>query len=352
MKRLLFLLICCVLLTSCNLKIDSNDDLEKKESVNDKFQEQIFENVSDVYDDSVLNLTIDDYSDEYGVGINSNNFPDKYLRYYVREECDADSNNYLSSNEILNITDFNSSQDYTYFHKIENFKGLEIFTNLEEICVSFSETIDSFDFSQFANLEKVVLSKNRISDIDFSNNNRIKYLYIEDMLGDSIDIHGCDSKILICVENNIICNTNPYTINVSDCSFFSDYTSLFLNIIDSGLHPDIIVRPFIVMINNNEIMYYNGNPTKIESSFQDDSAIYTNGLFFKGQGTDYIKDNSVFFDLNQAFEYGMCSNSWFTLNDFYLVKKETCKSCGIPILESNEGITYASVLVDVVESPY
>lgn len=348
MKKILLLLLCMFILSSCIIDNDTIDNTLQNTS--DIVQEEIIIE-EDIFDDSQLILTIDDYSDEYGTGINSNNFPDKYLRYYVREYYDLDSNNYLSSDEIVNTTDFNSSQDYDYFYRINDFKGLDILANLETICISNSEIIDSFDFSPYKKLEKVTLSGNNITDVDFSNNEKINYLFIKDMLGDSLSLHGCNSKIEIKIENRIINNNDSYILDITDCSYFDNINNIFLCIIDSGIHSGT-VRSFKVIRDSNTIVYYNGEPTSIDNDTNDNGTFYINGMYYNGQGINSINNGTAFFDLQEAFEYGITGNTWFKLDDYYQIEKDTCGSCGIPILTSKEGITYASVIIRVVQQPY
>lgn len=311
MKKILLLLLCMFILSSCIIDNDTIDNTLQNTS--DIVQEEIIIE-EDIFDDSQLILTIDDYSDEYGAGINSNNFPDKYLRYYVREYYDLDSNNYLSSDEIVNTTDFNSSQDYDYFYKINDFKGLDIFTNLETICISNSEIIDSFDFSPYKKLEKVTLSGNNITDVDFSNNHNIDSIMLKDMLTDKLILHGCDDLIDIYINNGVNENNDPFILDVTDCYYFSDPThySYAYNTFSNFKE---VVRPVKFIYNEEVVVYDTGVHDGGYHNYDEEGVQFRLGdsLVYFGQGTKEIVDDSKFYNFQDAIQYGLQSNSCFTI---------------------------------------
>lgn len=132
-----------------------------------------------------------------GVKVDSVNFPDEGFRQYVSENFDSNSDGYLSAEEISFITDLSISRYNSNDSK--DFTGIEYFSSLETINFSFIRVenlniskntalktlkfdniyaLKEIDISKNVNLEYLELLDTDITNIDLSNNPKLKILYI------------------------------------------------------------------------------------------------------------------------------------------------------------------------------
>ena len=175
--------------------------------------------------------------------INEINFPDQYFREYIATNFDKDNDNYLSKDEISNITELEIDEDFFEDLNIADtiapmddddddeddsligvpidLKGLEFFTELVELSIENLEilnldlsqntklefleiegNIDSIDLSNLANLVELDLEDNYLTNIDLSNNPALTYLDLEDNQLESLNLSNNPSlRILDCSEN-------------------------------------------------------------------------------------------------------------------------------------------------------
>ncbi len=114
----------------------------------------------------VLSLT----NAQASVVINETNFPDEALRNYA-SQYDEDGNGTLSDAELATITSINASG-------IQNLKGAEHFTNLEELHLwgySEEQSIRQIDPSVFPKLYRFTLQEcHGVTALDFSRNTMFK----------------------------------------------------------------------------------------------------------------------------------------------------------------------------------
>ena len=93
------------------------------------------------------------------VPINKKNFPDTNFRAYVKENCQSDGDNFLSSTEINNVKEI-----HVGYEQIENLKGVEHFTELLTLdCVS--NQLTSLDVSKNTKLTGMQCDYNNISEL-------------------------------------------------------------------------------------------------------------------------------------------------------------------------------------------
>ena len=125
-----------------------------------------------------------------GIEINKENFPDKMFRAHVFAR-DTNLNGYLDPEEVEATTDLTISGV-----TIDDIKGLEHFTNLETLKITYAKltkidlssntklkslivsnnSLSEIDVSMLNNLETLDVSFNSLSNLDLSNNNRLKWL--------------------------------------------------------------------------------------------------------------------------------------------------------------------------------
>lgn len=93
------------------------------------------------------------------VPINKKNFPDTNFRAYVKENCQSDGDNFLSSTEINNVKEI-----HVGYEQIENLKGVEHFTELLTLdCVS--NQLTSLDVSKNTKLTGMQCDYNNITEL-------------------------------------------------------------------------------------------------------------------------------------------------------------------------------------------
>ncbi len=114
------------------------------------------------------------------VSLNETNFPNATFREFVERKCDVDGDKLLTPAELGKVEDINLSKpdknnsDQTYaddkYRQIDNFKGIEYFTNLRGVNIGGNTAVTSIDLSgctkltdfvgaNCPKLEKAVLSE-------------------------------------------------------------------------------------------------------------------------------------------------------------------------------------------------
>lgn len=135
--------------------------------------------------------------DSGGVKVDAVNFPDEGFRQYVSENFDSNSDGYLSAEEISFITDLSissyNSNDSKDFTGIEYFSSLETinfrFIRVENLNISKNTALKTLKFDNIYALKEIDISKNvnleylelldtDITNIDLSNNPKLKSLRI------------------------------------------------------------------------------------------------------------------------------------------------------------------------------
>ncbi|MDU7141069.1 MAG: hypothetical protein E6313_06650 [Finegoldia magna] len=102
------------------------------------------------------------------VEINETNFPDANFRKMLKaKEYDADENGKLSESEIKAIKNIDVAGKL-----VGNLKGLEYFTELEELTCTNS-SLTSLDITKNTKLKKVECGKNPFKSIDLSKNTEL-----------------------------------------------------------------------------------------------------------------------------------------------------------------------------------
>ncbi len=96
------------------------------------------------------------------VSLNETNFPNATFREFVEGKCDVDGDKFLTPAELGKVEDINFSKpdknnsDQTYaddkYRQIDNFKGIEYFTNLEFVNISGNTAVTSIDLSNSTKL--------------------------------------------------------------------------------------------------------------------------------------------------------------------------------------------------------
>ena len=126
----------------------------------------------ELYQGSVpLVIAIDDY-----------NFPDNNFRYYVKNYCQGDGDDYLTDEEIAWVTEINAGQ-----MNILNLKGIELFTELKELDC-FDNLISSLDLSKNTKLERLECSYNDLTSLYLPNNTALRYLFCNNNLLTSLNV--------------------------------------------------------------------------------------------------------------------------------------------------------------------
>ncbi len=134
------------------------------------------------------------------VAINEVNFPDETFRSIVSyRSIDLDGDGYLTSSELENATRFNL-QGYQF----SSLKGLEFFTELQELYYYGCSGLDVIDLSKNTKLTSVSIQDSGISEIIFPEENEITYLNCAGNKLTSLDVSSLSKlKQLICSDNEL-----------------------------------------------------------------------------------------------------------------------------------------------------
>ena len=100
------------------------------------------------------------------VSLNETNFPNATFREFVERKCDVDGDKLLTPAELGKVEDINLSKpdknnsDQTYaddkYRQIDNFKGIEYFTNLRGVNIGGNTAVTSIDLSSCTKLTDFV----------------------------------------------------------------------------------------------------------------------------------------------------------------------------------------------------
>ena len=107
-----------------------------------------------------------------GICIDRKSFPDSELRRYISEIIDIDQNGILDNYEIKNTKTINHYDLGLDIDFIYDYKGIEIFTNLENLCYVYYGNID---LSYFPKLKCLLWET--IAEVDINNNPYLKKAY-------------------------------------------------------------------------------------------------------------------------------------------------------------------------------
>ncbi len=178
-----------------------------------------------------------------GVEINSTSFPDEIIRNWVSENCDSDSDGYLSPSEISAVTEI-----VVTYKDIRNLTGIEYFTELVRLDCS-DNLLTSLDVSHNTKLEYLNVSTyfmklyqhmtgNQITSLDLSNNPNLTYLNCNYNALTSLDLRNnpllthleAESyNYLVSGESDYVRVTPPLTsIDISNNSLL-EYVDLAMN---------------------------------------------------------------------------------------------------------------------------
>ena len=189
------------------------------------------------------------------VAIDENNFPDDVFRQWVLDNCDTNSNGYLSNEEIKKVTEIDIS-NHTWLedenNSIRNIEGINYFTNLRKLICKNCD-ISRFDISGLTKLEYLDFSDNNVNNYFFNQMNisdmpNLKYLdcsyndisdisihskslekfYFEQFGVNNLDLRGCTSLKGVEVEES---NTPSYYGNLEsvDITYCSSLEYFYFN---------------------------------------------------------------------------------------------------------------------------
>lgn len=210
------------------------------------------------------------------VSLNETNFPNATFREFVEGKCDVDGDKFLTPAELGKVEDINFSKpdknnsDQTYaddkYRQIDNFKGIEYFTNLRGVNIGGNTAVTSIDLSgctkltdfvgaNCPKLEKAVLSEGvkevyiyisglkefdaakypkleilkifntQVTSIDVSKNPNLKELDLsDDKLTSGIDVTNCPELTYL--------NVNRTGISKLDVSKNTKLEKLYISVND------------------------------------------------------------------------------------------------------------------------
>lgn len=166
--------------------------------------------------------------EQKGVAIDEKNFPDEGFRNYVKY-FDESGDGYLSDDEIGNVTSldiYDSAEGAT----IQNLKGIELFSNLEEVEIE-NCSVEIIDFSKCGNLKNVSLyycgevkSVNvsgckKLTDLSITYSNELNTINLDACSNlERIQISGADITSL----NLKACKDTLSTLNLKNCEKLKD----------------------------------------------------------------------------------------------------------------------------------
>lgn len=135
--------------------------------------------------------------------LNAKNFPDELFREQVRWHADWNDNGRLEGREILGVTSFcmENSFDAPEEVKIRSIKGIEYFTNVDQIWCGFN-ALTQIDVSKNTNLVYLSVCGNKLAKIDVSKNRKLQMLDVRNNGMKKLDVSkNTELTSLWCGEN-------------------------------------------------------------------------------------------------------------------------------------------------------
>ncbi len=152
---------------------------------------------------------------EWGVDINSTNFPDANFRSYLLTQYPK---GYLTRQDIQSCTELN-----LYNKGISNAKGIEYFTELTRLQL-YHNNLTSIDVSHNTKLTYLNLGENKLTSIDVSSNTALQELYLQNNKLTTISVNYHNALRTLWVSDNTLltglyCWRNALTnFDVSGCT--------------------------------------------------------------------------------------------------------------------------------------
>lgn len=203
-------------LSQCNIAVFAADNSENKyvKTVSENIAEgsEYSEDIDVLMDDvQVISAnSTDSMSEENGVAINEENFPDEYFRIYLYY-YDSDRDGFLSSEEIAQIQEV----DISIADKIDSLKGIEYLKNLRIISL-YGRPIKEVDLSSNLELRELYITALPIASIDLSNNKKLRRITISGTKIEELDLNGLDNIVDLDLSYNHL-----KSIDVSDKKYLN-----------------------------------------------------------------------------------------------------------------------------------
>lgn len=121
------------------------------------------------------------------VAINETNFPDATFRLYVLDNIDKDGNGVPSQAEMNAVCEIDVSGTYYTPSKVADLSGIEFFTELENLCCSFT-LITSLDLSSNIDLIDLYCVGTLLTNLSLTKNNALQVLYCDGSQLTSLDV--------------------------------------------------------------------------------------------------------------------------------------------------------------------
>lgn len=135
------------------------------------------------------------YADD-GVAIDAAHFPDENFRKYISKHCDKNDDDILSPAEISSITTLDP-----WSSSIQDFKGIEIFTNLTKFDCRWNPVI-SLDLSHNTALTSINCDGNELESLDVSKNTALTTLNCSSSTLTSLDLSQNTALTTLRCENS------------------------------------------------------------------------------------------------------------------------------------------------------
>lgn len=131
-------------------------------------------------------------NDQVVVKINETTFPDDAFRSIILSK-DYGSDGILTKSELDNVKKL-----LVGINKIENLKGIEYFTALEQLDCSMNK-LTNLDISSLHQLETLSCYNNSLTKLDLSNNTNLKILYCGQNKLSKLDVSHCPQITLVSI---------------------------------------------------------------------------------------------------------------------------------------------------------
>ena len=157
-----------------------------------------------MYEDEYMSY---DVSAAIGIPVTARLFPDAKFREYIEYSIDGDQNNYLTLNDIFDVTSIDCS-----YCDISDLSGIGFFSELEDLDCSHN-VLDSLSVASNSKLKYLDAASNGIKKLDLSKNTKLEEAYLSSNNLTSLNVSN--NPDLICLSCSV--NDSLTALDVSNC---------------------------------------------------------------------------------------------------------------------------------------
>ena len=189
------------------LSLGEESTIPQSVSPKEEFQEVTVEGAeseSDAIEADQMTIIEQPANPLHYISIDEMHFPDATFREYILQEIDANKDEWLSEDEILQTKKISFS--YLY-ENIASLQGIEYFTYLERLSCGHQQ-LTALDVSNNSALKELYCYSNQLTTLDVSNNSALEELFCDSNQLTALDVSNNTALNVLSCKNNQLTGLN------------------------------------------------------------------------------------------------------------------------------------------------